>query len=66
MKGGGERNHSLIKAILVMTFYHCCYILFVGTASLRSSPHSGEEITLGHENQEGIIGSRLREGLPAV
>lgn len=66
-EGGGERNpQPHCNQISEVTFYHCCYILFVGTASLGPVLIQGEEITLGHENQEGIIGSRLREGLPTV
>lgn len=66
-EGGGERNpQPHCNQISEVTFYHCCYILSVGTASLGPVLIQGEEITLGHENQEGIIGSRLREGLPTV
>lgn len=66
-EGGGERNpQPHCNQISEVTFYRCCYILFVGTASLGPALIQGEEITLGHENQEGIIGSCLREGLPTV
>lgn len=34
-EGGGERNpQPHCNQISEVTFYHCCYILFVGTASL--------------------------------
>lgn len=65
-EGGGERNpQPHCNQISEVTFYHCCYILLVGTASLGPVLIQEEEITLRHENQEvGVIGGYLREGLP--
>lgn len=65
-EGGGERNpQPHCNQISEVTFYHCCYLSFVGTASLGPVLILGEELIPGHENQEvGIVGSYLREGLP--
>ena len=65
-EGGGERNpQPHCNQISEVAFYHCSCLLFVGSASLGPVLILGEELTPGHENQEvGIVGSCLREGLP--